>query len=103
MRVVEVELDPLQAEIYNALRDRYVGAFDVSMTDRASFANMGDIVMYLLEAATNPNYSRRAQAPRTSSRSGTRRSTCHRAARCGICCSSTTSTKRRRSSGSWRR
>lgn len=55
MRVVEVDLDPLQAEIYNALRDRYVGAFDVSMTDRANFANMGSIVMYLLEAATNPH------------------------------------------------
>lgn len=55
MRVVEVDLDPLQAEIYNALRDRYVGAFDVSMTDRANFANMGEIVMYLLEAATNPH------------------------------------------------
>lgn len=54
MKVVEVGLDPLQAEIYNALRDRYVGAFDVSMTDRANFANMGEVVMYLLEAATNP-------------------------------------------------
>lgn len=53
-RVVEVGLDPLQAEIYNALRDRYVGIFDVSMTDRANFASMGDVVMYLLEAATNP-------------------------------------------------
>ena len=54
MKVLEVGLDPLQAEIYNALKDRYVGAFDVSMTDRANLANMGDIVMYLLEAATNP-------------------------------------------------
>lgn len=54
MRVVEVELDPLQAEIYHALRDRYAGAFEVNMADRATFAGMGDIVMYLLEAATNP-------------------------------------------------
>jgi len=54
MRVAQVELDPLQAEIYTALRDRYVGAFEVSMADRATFASMGDIVMYLLEAATNP-------------------------------------------------
>jgi len=54
MKVVEVDLDPLQAEIYNALKDRYAGAFDLSMTDRARFANMGDVVMYLLEAATNP-------------------------------------------------
>lgn len=54
MRVVEVELDPLQAEIYQALRDRYAGAFELNMADRATFASMGDMVMYLLEAATNP-------------------------------------------------
>lgn len=54
MSVVEVELDPLQGEIYEALRDRYAGAFEVSMADRANFASMGDITMYLLEAATNP-------------------------------------------------
>ena len=54
MRVVEVELDPLQAEIYHALCNRYAGAFEINMADRATFANMGDIVMYLLEAATNP-------------------------------------------------
>lgn len=53
-RVVQIEPDPIQAEIYYALRNRYAGAFDLNMTDRATFANMGDIVMYLLEAATNP-------------------------------------------------
>lgn len=53
-KVVQVELDPLQAEIYQALRDRYAGAFEMNMADRATFASMGDIVMYLLEAATNP-------------------------------------------------
>jgi superfamily II DNA or RNA helicase len=54
LRVVQVDPDPLQAQIYQALRDRYAGALQVSMTDRAAFARMGDIVMYLLEAATNP-------------------------------------------------
>lgn len=53
-RVVQIEPDPIQAEIYDALRNRYAGTFHLSMTDRATFANMGDIVMYLLEAATNP-------------------------------------------------
>ena len=53
-RVVQIEPDPIQAEIYHALRNRYAGAFHLNMTDRATFANMGDIVMYLLEAATNP-------------------------------------------------
>ena len=51
-RVIEVELDPIQADIYEALLDRYAG--ELSMIDRATFASMGDIVMYLLEAATNP-------------------------------------------------
>lgn len=54
LSVVEVELDPLQGEIYEALLDRYAGAAKVTMTDRAAFARMGDITMYLLEAATNP-------------------------------------------------
>ncbi len=54
LRVVQVDPDPLQVQIYQALRDRYAGALQLSMTDRAAFARMGDIVMYLLEAATNP-------------------------------------------------
>lgn len=54
MRVIEVELAPLQAQIYSALRDQYAGEFKVSMTDRVSFARMGEILIYLLEAATNP-------------------------------------------------
>lgn len=54
LSVAEVELDPLQGEIYEALLDRYAGAAQINMTDRAAFARMGDITMYLLEAATNP-------------------------------------------------
>lgn len=54
MRVIEVALDPLQGQIYSALRDQYAGEFNVSMTDRVSFARMGEILIYLLEAATNP-------------------------------------------------
>jgi len=54
LRVVQVDPDPLQVQIYQALRDRYAGTLQISMTDRAAFARMGDIVMYLLEAATNP-------------------------------------------------
>jgi SNF2 family DNA or RNA helicase len=52
--VVEVEPDDLQKEIYAALRDQYAGLLQVSTTDRANFARMGDVFMYLLEAATNP-------------------------------------------------
>jgi superfamily II DNA or RNA helicase len=54
MSVVEVELDPLQGQIYEALRDRYAGSLRVNMAERATFAKMGEIVIYLLEAATNP-------------------------------------------------
>lgn len=55
LRVVEVEPDDLQKQIYAALRDRYAGQLQVSMTDRANLARMGDVFMYLLEAATNPH------------------------------------------------
>lgn len=55
LRVAQVKADPLQAQIYAALRDRYAGELRVTMTDRAELARMGDIVMYLLEAATNPH------------------------------------------------
>lgn len=54
LSVVEVGLEPLQGEIYEALLDRYAGVAQINMTDRAAFARMGDITMYLLEAATNP-------------------------------------------------
>jgi hypothetical protein len=54
LNVREVDPDPLQAQIYQALKDRYAGALRVTMSDRAELARMGDMVMYLLEAATNP-------------------------------------------------
>jgi SNF2 family DNA or RNA helicase len=51
---MEVPLDGLQAEIYEALRDRYAGIFRLDSRERLRLARMGDVVMYLLEAATNP-------------------------------------------------
>lgn len=54
LSVIEVDPSPLQAEIYQALCDRYAGQLQVTATDRAALARMGDVVMYLLEAATNP-------------------------------------------------
>jgi SNF2 family DNA or RNA helicase len=53
--VSEVEPDPLQAQIYEALLNQYSGTLTVPMGDRARLARMGDIVMYLLEGATNPH------------------------------------------------
>jgi SNF2 family DNA or RNA helicase len=54
-RVIEVPLEGLQREIYHALRDQYAGQLPLSRTERSTFARMGQVVMYLLEAATNPS------------------------------------------------
>ncbi|MEU4555764.1 DEAD/DEAH box helicase [Micromonospora violae] len=54
LRRVVVPLTGLQREIYSGLRDRYAGMLRVSMNDRVELARMGTIVMYLLEAASNP-------------------------------------------------
>ncbi|MDB5574941.1 MAG: hypothetical protein JWR80_117 [Bradyrhizobium sp.] len=53
-RVIEVPLDGLQRDIYHALRNQYAGQLSVSRGERTTLARMGQITMYLLEAATNP-------------------------------------------------
>ena len=53
--VQPVPLEGLHRDIYMALRDRYAGELTLSMNDRAEFSRMGTIVMYLLEAASNPH------------------------------------------------
>jgi SNF2 family DNA or RNA helicase len=52
--VIEVPLEPLHAQIYHALRNRYAGQFQVDRRDAAELLAMGRVVMYLLEGATNP-------------------------------------------------
>lgn len=54
-----VEMKPLQAEIYAALRARMKRALGTS-PDHAALARMGSVVAYLLEAATNPALLARA-------------------------------------------
>lgn len=54
IRVELVKQGELQAAIYDALRNRYAGMFDLSRRDQAMLAQMGEVTMYLLEAATNP-------------------------------------------------
>lgn len=49
-----VTLSGLQSEIYQALRNRYAGMFELSRADRTLLAQMGEVTMYLLQAATNP-------------------------------------------------
>lgn len=53
-RVIPVDPSPLQAQIYDALCNQYQGLLTVPMSDRARLARMGQVTMYLLEAATNP-------------------------------------------------
>lgn len=53
-KVLEVALEGLQREIYNALRNQYVGQLGMSRSERTMLARMGQITMFLLEAATNP-------------------------------------------------
>ena len=51
---VRVTLTGLHQEIYHALRAEYAGRFNVSGADRITLARLGHVVMYLIEAATNP-------------------------------------------------
>lgn len=53
-RPVTVKLSPLHRDVYDALRDSYGGKLSMSRRERVDFIAMGRIVMYLLEAATNP-------------------------------------------------
>ncbi len=53
-KVIGVPLENIQRDIYLALRDQYAGQFAISRRSRSDFARMGEVVMYLLEAATNP-------------------------------------------------
>jgi hypothetical protein len=52
--IVARTMDPIQLAIYDALVGRYVGAFNLPTDSRRNFDRLGRIVMYLLEAATNP-------------------------------------------------
>lgn len=49
---IELDLEPLHAQIYDALRDRYAG--ELTRRERLDFARMNRVTMYMLEAATNP-------------------------------------------------
>lgn len=53
-QVVRFPLAGLQAEIYQGLVSRYAGRFRATRGEQVTFARMGQVVMYLLEAATNP-------------------------------------------------
>ncbi len=54
IRVENVRMGPVQQEIYESLRTRMRHAVGASPRERAQFGQMGEVLMYLLQAATNP-------------------------------------------------
>jgi SNF2 family DNA or RNA helicase len=54
IRVEYVDMGPLQSMIYNAVRSRMVGQLNLTLQVRAQLSRMADVVMYLMEAATDP-------------------------------------------------
>jgi SNF2 family DNA or RNA helicase len=52
--VVKQPMGPIQRAIYDALLGRYRGKFVMDRTERHRLDQLGRIIMYLLEAATNP-------------------------------------------------
>lgn len=52
--VQPVKLNDLHRDIYDALRRQYAGRFAMGRQEQADWSRMGEVVMYLLEAATNP-------------------------------------------------
>lgn len=49
-----VTMGPLQGDIYDALLSRYQGMLDLSGPEAADFSLMGEVAMYLIQAASSP-------------------------------------------------
>jgi SNF2 family DNA or RNA helicase len=58
IRRVPLQMHALQKEIYDALLNRYAGLLDLSRRDALMFAQMGEVTMYLLQAASSPRLLR---------------------------------------------
>lgn len=58
-----VAMKPLQSEIYQALRNQYRGQLGLDARDAATFARMGEVSMYLLQAASSPRLLRTSADP----------------------------------------
>lgn len=53
-RIKRVPMGPLQRAFYQALKGELVGKFQLNTRDRQRLRELGRVVMYLIEAATNP-------------------------------------------------
>jgi len=49
-----VPMGEVQEQIYSALLNRYAGSLDVDRRDQAWFSQMGQVAIYLLQAASSP-------------------------------------------------
>jgi SNF2 family DNA or RNA helicase len=49
-----ISLGSLQQAIYDAMLSRYAGMFDLSGTDATMFSQLGEVTMYLIQAASSP-------------------------------------------------
>ena len=54
VRLVRHSLSPLHAEIYESLRGLYTGSIPITRRGAQDLRRLGAVLMYLLEAATNP-------------------------------------------------
>ena len=53
-KYIELQMGPLQKQIYAALKNNYAGQFGVTREDQGYFSARGKAVMTLIAAATNP-------------------------------------------------
>lgn len=60
LHIEHVDMKPVQREIYEALRTRMRRVVVSSARERATLAHLGEVFVYLLQAATNPSLLRKA-------------------------------------------
>ena len=61
--VPPIPMGPLQQDIYDALLRRYSGMLNLGTIDADTFARMGEITMYLIQAASSPQLLAAAADP----------------------------------------
>ncbi|WP_167338024.1 SNF2-related protein, partial [Streptomyces afghaniensis] len=54
MPVRPVQMKPLQKDIYDAMLKRYAGLITLGQGDAQMFARLGEVTMYLIQAASSP-------------------------------------------------
>lgn len=61
--VPPIAMGPLQKDIYDAMLRRYAGLLDLGSRDADMFARMGEVAMYLIQAASSPQLLASATDP----------------------------------------